>query len=201
MKIETFKQLSPEWFAGRCGSIGGTGFSKIISGKKNRLIYDLLNETLNGYASQDDYVSDKMQFGIDNEPIARELYIEKSGIDFKEVGLIRSDYSKIHHASPDGLSDDGIVLEIKCTDDGAIHIQRFFEGVESSYMPQIINYFAVSDEVKKVHWVSYCPYREERPLIAYVFNASDYAEKIKEARVKIAAIEIEIEKKKNEFIF
>jgi hypothetical protein len=37
-------------------------------------------------------------------------------------------------------------------------------------MPQIINYFAVSDEVVAVHWVSYCPYRTERPLVIHVFT-------------------------------
>lgn len=202
MKILTMPQRSPEWHAARVGSIGGTSFGQVISGKKNRLIYNLINEKLNGYATEDDYVSDDMQFGIDNEQIARDLYIEKSGINFREVGMIKSDYSDIHHASPDGLSDDNsIVLEIKCSDDGAIQLQRFFEGIDTAHMPQIINYFAVSDDVKEVHWVSYCPYREERPLVWYVFKAEHYQDKIKDARAKIAAIEIEIDRKIQEFTF
>ena len=74
-----------------------------------------------------------MQSGIDNEPIARQLYIEKSGINFRQVGMIKSDYSEIHHASPDGLSDDNsIVLEVKSTSDGSIHMERFWNGVEAS---------------------------------------------------------------------
>jgi predicted phage-related endonuclease len=202
MKILTMQQRSPEWHAARVGSIGGTGFGQVISGKKNRLIYNLINERLNGYATQDDYVSEDMQFGIDNEPIARELYSQKTGIEFREVGLIKSDYSDIHHASPDGISpDNSIVLECKCTDDGAIQLQRFFEGVETSHMPQIINYFAVSDEVKEVHWISYCPYREERPLVIYTFKAEFYQDDIAKARTKIKAIEAEIEKKIQEFTF
>ena len=215
MKILTMQQRSPEWHAARVGSIGGTGFGQVISGKKNRLIYNLINERLNGYATQDDYVSEDMQFGIDNEPIARELYSQKSGIEFREVGLIKSDYSNIHHASPDGISpDNSIVLEIKCTDDGAIQLQRFFEGVESAHMPQIINYFAVSDEVKEVHWISYSPYREERPLVVFIFTpdyivneatktkpAETIAMIVAEARTKIKAIEAEINNKIQEFTF
>jgi len=201
MKVLTCKQLSHEWWDAKVGSIGGTRYGQVVSTKKNRLIYNLINERLNGNIMQDDYTNDDIEFGNDNEPIARQLYIEKTGIEFKEVGMIKSDYSTMHHASPDGLSDCGKVLEIKCTPNGEIHIQRFFEGVESGYMPQIMNYFAVSDEVKEVHWISYCPYREERPLIEYVFKASDYADKIKEARMKIAAIENEVIKKQNEFIF
>jgi hypothetical protein len=234
MKILTMPQRSPEWHAARVGSIGGTSFGQVISGKKNRLIYNLINEKLNGYATEDDYISDDMQFGIDNEPIARELYIEKSGINFREVGMIKSDYSNIHHASPDGLSDDNsIVLEIKATDDGAIQLQRYFEGLDSTLIPQVINYFAVSDEIKEVHWLSFCPYRDERPLVPYIFTRKTVIDTIKveqetqvtdakgnvktktikveqdytiqdaviEARAKIAAIEIEIDRKIQEFTF
>jgi len=202
MKILTMPQRSHEWHQARCGSIGGTSFGQVISGKKNRLIYNLINERLNGYVTPDDYVSDDMQFGIDNEPIARDLYIEKSGINFREVGMIKSDYSDIHHASPDGLSDDNsIVLEIKATDDGSIQLQRFFEGVDTAQMPQLINYFAVSDEIKEVHYVSYCPYREERPIVSYIFKAEHYTDKISEARIKIKQIESEIEKKILDFTF
>ena len=201
MKVLTCSQLSPEWWDAKVGSIGGTRYGQVVSTKKNRLIYNLINERLNGHCMQDDYTNDNIEFGNDNEPIARELYIEQSGIDFKQVGMIKSDYSPFHHASPDGLSDSGIVLEIKSTPNGEIHVQRFFEGVESSYMPQILNYFAVSDEVKEVHWLSYCPYREERPLIVYIFKAEHYQDKIKDARTKIAAIEIEIDRKIQEFTF
>jgi len=202
MKILTMPQQSFEWHQERCGSIGGTSFGQVISGKKNRLIYNLINERLNGYVTPDDYISDDMQFGLDNEDAARELYSEKSGIKFHQIGMIKSDYSTIHHASPDGLNEDEtIVLEIKSTDDGAIHLQRHFEGVESSHMPQIINYFAVSDQIKEVHFVSYCPYREERPIIPYVFKAEHYQDKIAEARKKIAEIEAEVIKKQQEFVF
>jgi len=201
MKIATMKQGSPEWWDAKVGSIGGTRYGQVVSTRKNRLIYDLINERLNGHIIQDDYTNDDIQFGNDNEPIARELYIKKSGIEFKEIGMIKSDYSTMHHASPDGLSDCGKVLEIKCTPNGEIHIQRFFEGVDSSYMPQIMNYFAVSDEVKEVHFVSYCPYREERPLIEYIFKAEYYKTEIMAARTKIAAIEAEVIKKQKEFIF
>ena len=201
MKVLTCSQLSPEWWDAKVGSIGGTRYGQVVSTKKNRLIYNLVNERLNGHCMQDDYTNDNIEFGNDNEPIARELYIEQSGIDFKQVGMIKSDYSPFHHASPDGLSDSGIVLEIKSTPNGEIHVQRFFEGVESSYMPQILNYFAVSDEIKEVHWLSYCPYREERPLIVYIFKAENYKPDIIAARTKIAAIQFEVEKKIHEFTF
>lgn len=213
MKILTMTQGSPEWHAARVGSIGGTSFGQVISGRKNRLVYDLINETLDGYAAQDDYVSEDMQFGTDNEPIARDLYAEKSGIEWQEVGMIKSDYSEINHASPDGLAGYR-ALEIKCTQDGAIHMERFFEGIDSKYMPQILNYFCVSDEITEVHWISFCPFRPERPLVIHIVTldtvvdaatktkpAVTVREVIASARIRIHEIEQEIKDKINQFTF
>lgn len=212
MKIAYCEQASKEWFELKAGKIGGTRFGQVISDRKNRLVYDLLNETLMGYCEPDDYISDDMLFGTENEPIARDLYSKESGIEFEQVGCILSDHSDIHLASPDGINQDrGIVLEIKCTQNGAIHLQRFFEGPESDKMPQIINYFAVSDEVKEVHWVSYCPDRTERPLFAKIFRRTDLIKHgrgtatIEEvARIGISQIgetQTELNQKQREFVF
>jgi hypothetical protein len=73
--------------------------------------------------------------------------------------------------------------------------------VEASYMPQIKNYFAVSDEIKEVHFVSYCPYRPERPLVVIIFKAADFLEETKKARLKIAMIEAEVKTKLEQWIF
>jgi hypothetical protein len=211
MKIEYCEQLSKTWFELCAGSIGGTRFGSVVSGKKNRLIYELLDEQLNGYVEPDDYVSDDMLFGSEQEPIARQLYSEQSGIIFNQVGMILSEQSAIHHASPDGLSDDGIVLEIKSTQNGYTQIQRFFEGVESNHIPQILNYFAVSDEVREVHWVSWCPSRTERPLVIYVFtrdslikdgkNTISIGEHAVLGRLRIKEIELQLDDMKTKFLF
>lgn len=211
MNLNHCKQLSPEWWDLKVGKISGTRFGQATSGRKNRLLYDIINEKLSGYIQQDDFISEDMQFGNENEPIARQLYIEHSGIPFEEVGAILSDFSPIHMASPDGLNVElGIVLEIKCTSNGAIHLQRFFEGPEDKYMPQINNYFAVSDDVKEVHWVSYCPYRTERPLVVFQFIRSDFitedkkrgtVDEIAEGRQAIIALEAQLNDLHEKFIF
>lgn len=211
MKIEHCEQLSKEWFDLCCGSIGGTRFGQVISDRDNRLVYDLVKEQLDGFVEPDDFVSDDMLFGTENEPIARQLYSDFTGIQFDQVGMIRSVQSAIHHASPDGLSAEGSVLEIKCTQNGAIHIQRFMNGPESSHMGQIVNYFAVSDEVKEVHWISYCPSRPERPIVAFIYRRESevksgrkmttIGELAMEGRNRIAEIEIEVDAMKTKFLF
>ena len=202
MKVNYTQQRSIEWHEFKNGKIGGTRLSKVISGVKNRLIFDLINEQLSGYIAEDSYIDEDIQFGIDNESIARDLYSEQSGIEFIEVGCIVSETSDIHLASPDGLNiERGIALEIKCTQNGAIHLERYFNGVEKNYMSQVINYFVVSDDVEQVHWLSYCPYRPERPLIPIIFLRDSFQKEIDSARRKIAEIEKTIEQYKSDFIF
>lgn len=202
MKIEYCEQQSPEWYALKKGRIGGTRFSQVISGKKNRLIYDLLDEQLSDFLFPDDYISDEMQFGIDNEEIACNLYADMAGLELIKVGAIMSDFSSIHLASPDRITPDfDIIIEAKCTRDGGLHIQRFFDGPESSYMPQIKNGFAVSNRVRQVHWVSYCPSRPERPIVAWVFTRDMCEPDVTKGREQIKVIESKLIELKQKFTF
>ena len=203
MKLSMLQQGSPEWHELKRGKIGGTRFGQVISGKKNNLIYELLNERLSPWMDFDDqYIDEDMQFGIDNEPVAADLYEKQTGIKFKQVGCILSDTSPIHLASPDRLSEDNsVVLEIKCTQNGRIHLQRFWEGVETSHMAQIKNYFAVSEEVKEVHWISYCPDRFERPIIPYIFRREMFEQDIPGWLFEVKQIELKLDKMQQQFMF
>jgi hypothetical protein len=203
MNLSNTTQGSPEWHELKRGSIGGTRFGQVISGRKNSLIYELLNERLSPWMEhEDDFVSDDMQFGIDNEPVARELYSKLTGLTFTVPGLIHSDFSKIHHHSPDGLTADfEDVLEIKCTRNGTKQIIRHFEGVDKEHLPQIINAFAVSDKVKRVHWVSYCPERFERPLVYYILTSDMFTADIEKCRAEIAKIEAKLNEMEQNFKF
>jgi len=201
MIIHNFQQRSEDWYNYKVARIGGTRFGQVISGKKNRLVYDLVNEKLNGYPELDGYIDDDIQFGIDNEPIAAELYEKRSGLKLIEIGLIQSVKNDIHIASPDRITNDSsVVVEIKCTRNGAIHLERFFEGVDSKYLPQIKNYFAVSDKVKEAHWVSYCPYRLERPLVIHIFKREMFEKDYSKWSEQINAIEKDVKDKMNAFI-
>lgn len=202
MEINNCEQKSPEWWTIKVGKISGTRFGQAISTRANRLPYELVNEMLDGIIIDDEYINDAMQFGIDQEPIARELYSKASGIPFREIGIMYSDHSPIHIASPDGINpDNDIVLEIKCTQDGAIHLQRYFDGPESAYMSQIINYFAISDQIREVHWVSYCPNRPEKPMVVKIFYPSDFPVEIQKGRKAIQALEPTLKSMVDKFSF
>ena len=213
MKLDHCIQGSPEWFALKAAKVGGTRLGQATSSRKNRLIYELLAEKIDGYSIQSDYESEEMLFGKEQEPIAREAIIEATGIDFVEVGCIVSDtLPNVSLASPDGLNEQmGIVLEIKTTISKPIQLQRYFEGPESDKFSQIINYFVVSDDVKAVWWYSWNPYMDLHKLVKWVYTLdtlikdgkkqTSIRELVKEAREELAKLEQELQEKYNQYLF
>lgn len=202
MKLFGFPQMSAEWWQLKVGKISGTRFGQVISGRKNRLIYELMNEVLSGQCSMDEFCSDDMQFGMDNEPVALELYSEQTGNKVETIGAILNEDIEIHMASPDGISFGGkIVQEVKCTQNGDIHLERVFEGVDTKYLPQCINYFAVSPEVEEVHFISYCPCRLERPLHIIKLQRSMFEKEISKGLDGIKRAQDELTKKLEEYNF
>jgi hypothetical protein len=182
MKYQNIIQNSPEWWALKVAKVSGTKFGQLISERKNNLFYVLANEALDGYIQQNDFESEAMQFGNENESVAIDKYELISGLSFARGGVILSDFSNIHMASPDAVNiDNGIIVEVKCTMNGYTQLERLREGVESDKWGQIINYFAVSDTVNEVHWISYCPFRPECEIVAHIVN--------RETRVKIGTKE------------
>ena len=202
MNYKPIIQLSEEWWELKAGKIGGTMFGMVISGRKNSLIYQLVSETISGEIERDDYESLDIQFGRENESVGMDLLEAETGIKFLRGGLIFSDESEISIASPDGINLElGIVAEGKCTRDRTKHTQRFFEGPETAYMPQIKNYFVQSDDVKEVWWWSYCPFVTIKPLIIKKFKREDFEKDIIEGRKLIKNIESDLKAKVKQFTF
>lgn len=171
LKIE---QNTPEWWAYKVGKISGTRFGQLISSRENSLIEELADEIMNGYCEISDFEDEDIIFGKENESIAIDLYEEKSGLKFERGGVLQSDICKNHIASPDAINRDNpnywIVVENKCTRHGKTHLKRFLNGIDTTHKPQTINYFAVEPKVQEVHFVSYCPYRHERPLVVQIIK-------------------------------
>ena len=172
MKYLQIEQTSPEWWAYKVGRISGTRVGQLLSTRENSLIDEMIDEILDGEVKHDDFQSEEMLFGIENEGVALDLYSQRYGIDFERGGVLCSDlHENRHMASPDGINiEKGIVAEVKCTMQGKTQIKRFRKGIDSNYLPQVINYFACSEDINEVHWISYCPFRPERDLVVIVFK-------------------------------
>lgn len=163
------EQGTPEWWAYKVGKISGTRYGQLISSRENSLIEELADEIMNGYCEISDYEDEDIIFGNENESIAIDLYEQMTGIKFDRGGVLQNDNCQNHIASPDACKyENGIVVEVKCTRHGKTHLKRFLNGIDMAHKPQIINYFAVDQKINEVHYVSYCPFRPERPIVSII---------------------------------
>ena len=110
-------QNSPEWLTLRIGQVTASKVADVIaklkSGKPaaSRETYkmQLLAEVITGRAT-DHYVSQAMDFGKENEPLARSMYEIEKGVEVERVGYVRHPSIPRSGCSPDGLvGDDGLV--------------------------------------------------------------------------------------------
>ena len=203
MTFLNIEQKTPEWWNFKVGKISGTRFGAVISGRKNRLIYDIMAEIMNGYIDVDDYENEEMQYGIENEHIALDKYEQITGIKMIRGGVIVSDHSSMHIASPDGHNADNprhiIIGEVKCTMNIAVHAQRYFEGIETAHKAQCLNYFAQSVDIKEVHFISFCGFDEIRPIHIIKQKRSDFEAEIQKCNTKVLQIEKEVIEKLKQY--
>lgn len=122
IEMPDLEQGSEEWLAQRRGMVTASVVGQLITPKtvkpanndySRALIASLAAERVTGW-SDPVYVNADMQRGIDDEPVARDIYANHTGCEVKEVGfLIKEGPGWQLGYSPDGLVGDHGLIEIK----------------------------------------------------------------------------------------
>ena len=107
-------QQTPEWLIARVGCVTASRVKDVVAKLKNgkesaaRASYklELLTELLTGRATEH-YVSQAMDFGTENEPLARTTYELNQGVEVERVGFVLHPQIKHAGASPDGQPPRG----------------------------------------------------------------------------------------------
>jgi len=128
-------QGTEEWFAQRIGKVTASRINDVMATLKSggeaatRKNYraQLIAERLTG-TKADSFTNAAMQWGTDNEPIARAMYEIKTGSDVEQVGFVDHPSIAMTGASPDGRVGNNGMLEIKCPNT-ATHIEYLLAGV------------------------------------------------------------------------
>ena len=106
---------------------------------------NLIAERLSGI-SQNGYVNAAMEWGIENEPHARNAYEMETGNLVTEIGFV--ELNEYVGCSPDGLIGDDGMVEIKCPNTST-HIEYILDGrVPPEYVLQIQTQLWVANR----HW-------------------------------------------------
>jgi len=130
-EIPVIEQRSPEWYEVRKNLITASDFAQALGdGKfssqkqlyKNKCGYEEVE--FNGNIPP-------LKWGTMFEYVAQTIYAQRNNVKIYEFGLIKHPYIPYFGASPDGISENGIMLEIKCPFkrkiDGQIPLQYYYQ--------------------------------------------------------------------------
>ena len=141
------EQGSEAWMQLRSGKVTASKVSDVMSaittaGYRNYLA-DLVVERLTGNKTES-FTNAAMQWGVDQEPIARAEYEVKTGNFVDQVAFVDHPTIVNFGCSPDGLVGDDGLIEIKCPNT-ATHIDYVMQDkVPTKYIPQIQCQLAVT---------------------------------------------------------
>ena len=151
-------QGSAEWFDARVGLVTASHVADAInlkSVKRDKYKMELLAELLTGKPVEH-YVSPAMDWGIQNEAIARSAYELQKGVEVELVGFVIHPQISRSGASPDGLVGEDGLVEIKCPNT-TTHLRYLVDGVvPEEYQPQMMWQMACTS-AQWCDFVSYDP--------------------------------------------
>jgi putative phage-type endonuclease len=159
-------QNSPEWLTLRIGQVTASRVKDVVAKLKKggesaaRASYklELLAEVLTGRAT-DHYVSQAMDFGKENEPLARTMYELQNSVDVVRVGYVRHASIPRSGCSPDGLVGDEGLVEFKVPNT-TTHLEYLqADVVPEEYRPQMMWQMACTGRL----WCDFVSYDPRLP--------------------------------------
>ena len=152
----------------RPSHITPSGFKKVLTGGRGGQEF---GKTAQSYAKEivqrmlgvepNDYVSRAMEWGIENEPFAIELYEDRNACMVKEKSRYTHPEYEFISGEPDGLIGDDGLIEVKCPNSNN-HFKNLRDGEQvDKYMPQMQGYMWLLDR-QWCDFVSYDPRYPEK---------------------------------------
>lgn len=151
------------WLAERAGKLTASRMKDALAILKNGspakaradLIRDLLAERLTGLSVRH-FVNPAMQWGIDTEAEAKEVYTQRTGNKITPCGFFDHPMIDNFGATPDGLLAPDGGLEVKCPTTGT-YVEWVTKGVvPEEHVPQMLAQCACTGR-KWVEFVAYDP--------------------------------------------
>jgi len=137
------EQRSTEWFNARLGKVTASRVADVIAKTKSgystsreNYMAQLVCERMTGTQGES-FSSAAMQWGTDQEPLARAAYEAVADVLVDEVGFITHPTIVNAGASPDGLVGVDGLIEIKCPNTST-HIDTLLsDKAPNKYVPQM----------------------------------------------------------------
>jgi len=135
MIIHDCEQRSPRWYNLRCGKVTASNAHKLLTPAKYKtFLLELIAEQVTGELTQH-FVSEAMQWGIDQEPFAIEWYANTTKFDVEQVGFIESE-TYYAGCSPDLVVGEKGMAQIKCPT-SKNHVDYYMKGPTDEIITQM----------------------------------------------------------------
>jgi len=112
-KIPVIEQRSEEWYKARQTLISASDFGQALNRGEYGNQRDFIIKKVEGKSKEIKYKK-PLLWGVKYEDVATAIYSKRNNVQVFEFGLIKHPELDYIGASPDGISDLGIMLEIKC---------------------------------------------------------------------------------------
>jgi putative phage-type endonuclease len=113
LKLPKVVQKSEEWYNIRKTLITASDFGQCLGVGKFGSVKDIYRKKC-GYEEDEITFKAPMEWGNKYEDVACKIYEDLMDVKVHEFGLLKHPKHKFIGASPDGISENGIMLEIKC---------------------------------------------------------------------------------------
>lgn len=131
LKIPIIIQKSQEWYDVRKNMITASDWAQALGEGKFGTQKELIKKKCQPLSSEKDKNNPFFKWGNMFEDIAVKIYGVMQGVNVHNFGLISHPVNKWFGASPDGISNTGIMLEIKCPFrrklDGTVPRQYYYQ--------------------------------------------------------------------------
>jgi len=146
------EQRSKEWFEARSTRMTASHAQSIASNGKGLVTY-IREKMCNLYSTNEEekYTNSNMEYGIEQEKVAKMLYEFETGNSVKDVGFVA--YSEYVGCSPDGFVDNGLI-EIKCPTNKVYFNLLLDKKIDTKYEWQMQMQMLVCDR----NWCDYVVY-------------------------------------------
>jgi putative phage-type endonuclease len=190
MKTLSLKQGSEEWIAFRKGKISGTKFKKVLSDKKDTRFGLICELVADEYSTQvkDNFVSNEMSRGTDEEKFAAKAYEELFETELEVVDICQHDSYEWLIFSPDRFTNNRKkYIEIKCPDSATMVGYTLENKIPSEYKAQVLLSFIVNEREEECDLVIYdARFLEANHKITVInIKRSELKEDIDEAIIKL----------------
>lgn len=180
IEAEYAPQRSKEWFTLResviTASDAGSGLGLNFFKSRDEFIlekcgYFYIDGKLTECKKKPDTSSDATRYGCLHEDAARDEYIKRTGEKVHEIGLVKHPVYSWLAGSPDGVTESGKLLEIKCP---------FKKKIKAEIIPCYFVQVQLLMEILNLELCDFVQYRPGDPveyLVMQIYRDRDWFEK------------------------